>query len=179
MPCCYSVLALYTFVLPYTSVRSSLGLKFIINRCFHWADFKFATCCCGSHASGVAAWPRKGVGSVLHYNNCGVAVTAVAEQRKMGRNPSVSAQYAAPSSSYPRRNPSCKSERAEEVIEGANGLQTKPQHITQKVAAAALGGPGGNWYWFWKCWICVLQLLCVSISGFLAYTERRSIIWIE
>ncbi|KAL2628182.1 hypothetical protein AAZV13_07G217400 [Glycine max] len=97
-------------------------------------------------ASGVAARPGKVVGSILHYNNCGAAVTADAEQRRMGRNPSVSAQYAAPSSSYPRRNPSCKSERAEEVIEGANGLQTKPQHITQKVAAAALGGPGGNWY---------------------------------
>ncbi|KAL2571569.1 hypothetical protein AAZX31_17G018400 [Glycine max] len=94
----------------------------------------------------VAAWPRKGVGSVLHYNNCGVAVTAVAEQRKMGRNPSVSAQYAAPSSSYPRRNPSCKSEKVEEGIEGANGLQTKPQYIARKVVAAAQGGPGGNWY---------------------------------
>ncbi|KAG5011205.1 hypothetical protein JHK87_019720 [Glycine soja] len=114
--------------------------------CFHCVDFKFASFRCGSVASGVAARPGKVVGSILHYNNCGAAVTADAEQRRMGRNPSVSAQYAAPSSSYPRRNPSCKSERAEEVIEGANGLQTKPQHITQKVAAAALGGPGGNWY---------------------------------
>lgn len=145
MSCCYSVLVLYTFVLPYTCVRSSLDLKFI-NRCFHCVDFKFASFRCGSVASGVAARPGKVVGSILHYNNCGAAVTADAEQRRMGRNPSVSAQYAAPSSSYPRRNPSCKSERAEEVIEGANGLQTKPQYIARKVVAAAQGGPGGNWY---------------------------------
>lgn len=108
-------------------------------------DFKFASFRCGSVASGVAARPGKVVGSILHYNNCGAAVTADAEQRRMGRNPSVSAQYAAPSSSYPRRNPSCKSEKVEEGIEGANGLQTKP-YIARKVVAAAQGGPGGNWY---------------------------------
>ncbi|TKY54065.1 Mitogen-activated protein kinase 16 [Spatholobus suberectus] len=93
----------------------------------------------------VAARPGKVVGSVLRYNNCGVAVTAEAEQRRMGRNPSVSAQHAAPSCSYPRRNPSCKNERAEEGIEGANGLQTKPQYMARKVTAAQ-GGPGGSWY---------------------------------
>ncbi|KAK7387817.1 hypothetical protein VNO78_22611 [Psophocarpus tetragonolobus] len=94
---------------------------------------------------GAAARPGKVLGSVLRYNNCKVAVTAEAEKRRMGRNPSVSAQYAAPSCSYPRRNPSCKNERAEEGIEGANGLQTKPQYVARKVAAAQ-GGPGGNWY---------------------------------
>ncbi|XP_020226260.1 mitogen-activated protein kinase 15 isoform X2 [Cajanus cajan] len=95
---------------------------------------------------GIAARPGKVVGSVLRYNNCGVAVTAEAEQRRMGRNPSVPVQFAAPSCSYPRRNPSCKNERAEEGIEGANGLQTKPQYVARKVAAAAQGGPGGSWH---------------------------------
>ncbi|KAL2339132.1 hypothetical protein Fmac_013578 [Flemingia macrophylla] len=91
---------------------------------------------------GIAARPGKVVG----YNNCGVAVTAETVQRRMGRNPSFAAHCAAPSCSYPRRNPSCKNERAEEGIEGANGLQTKPQYVARKVAAAAEGGPGGSWY---------------------------------
>ncbi|XP_027919222.1 mitogen-activated protein kinase 15-like isoform X1 [Vigna unguiculata] len=94
---------------------------------------------------GVAARPGKVVGSVLRHNNRGVAVTTETEQRKTGKNPSVSAKYAAQSCSYPRRNPNCKIERAVEGIEGANGLQTKPQYLARKVAAAQ-GGPGGNWY---------------------------------
>lgn len=93
-----------------------------------------------SLASGVAARPRKVTGSVLHYNG-GVAG---AEQRRMIRNPPVSVQYAASSCSYPKRNPSCKNERAEDGIEGSNGLQSKPPYIAQKVAAAQ-GGGGGNW----------------------------------
>ncbi|CAL5198779.1 unnamed protein product [Lathyrus oleraceus] len=88
----------------------------------------------------VAPRPRKDAGSVLHYS-CGVAG---ADQRKTVRNPSVSAQYAASSRSYPKRNPSCKNERGEDGIEGSNGLQTKPQYIARKVAAAP-GGAGSNW----------------------------------
>jgi len=74
-----------------------------------------------------------------------VAVTTETEQRRTGRNPSVSSKYAAQSCSYPRRNPTCKNERAVEGIEGTNGLQTKPQYLARKVAAAQ-GGPGGSWY---------------------------------
>ena len=66
---------------------------------------------CGSLSVGVAARPGKVVGSVMRYNNCGVAGTAEAEQRRVVRNPSVSAQYAASSCSYPRRNSGYKSER--------------------------------------------------------------------
>ncbi|KAI5415929.1 variant 2, Mitogen-activated protein kinase 16 [Lathyrus oleraceus] len=88
----------------------------------------------------VAPRPRKDAGSVLHYS-CGVAG---ADQRKTVRNPSVSAQYAASSRSYPKRNPSCKNDRGEDGIEGSNGLQTKPQYIARKVAAAP-GGAGSNW----------------------------------
>ncbi|KAI4345549.1 hypothetical protein L6164_012661 [Bauhinia variegata] len=96
---------------------------------------------------GVAARPGKVVGSVLRYNNCGVATSGEAlEQRRMVRNPSVSAQCATSNGSYPRRNPSCKNERAEDDgIEGSNGLQPKPQYMARKVAAAQ-GGAGGHWY---------------------------------
>ncbi|GAU12027.1 hypothetical protein TSUD_196510, partial [Trifolium subterraneum] len=88
----------------------------------------------------VAPRPRKVAGSALHYN-CGVAG---AEQRRTIKNPSVSAQYAASSCSYPKRNPSCKNERAEDGIEGSKGLPSKPQYIARKVAAAP-GGAGSNW----------------------------------
>lgn len=95
-----------------------------------------------SLASGVAARPGKFAGSVMRYN-CGVApVTVGVEQRRMIRNPAVSAQYAASSCSYPKRNSGCKNERAEDGIEGSNGLQPKPQYIARKVAAAH-GGAGG------------------------------------
>ncbi|XP_028761056.1 mitogen-activated protein kinase 15-like isoform X2 [Neltuma alba] len=90
--------------------------------------------------------PYSIVGSVLRYN-CGVAATAdVFEQRQMVRNPPVSAQYAASSCSYPRRNPACKNERTEDDgIEGSNGLQPKPQYMPRKVAAAQ-GGASSHWY---------------------------------
>ncbi|XP_057429121.1 mitogen-activated protein kinase 16-like [Lotus japonicus] len=95
---------------------------------------------------GVAARPGKVVGSVMRYNNCGVAVTAETDQGRVVRNPSVSAQYAASSGSYPRRNPSYKNERPDDDgIEGSNGLQPKPQYMARKVAAAQ-GGAGGQWY---------------------------------
>lgn len=95
---------------------------------------------------GLAARPGKVVGSAMRYNNCGVAVTAETEQRRVVRNPPVSSQYAASSCSYPRRNPNYKSERVEDDgIEGSNGLQPKPQYIARKVAAAQ-GGAGGQWY---------------------------------
>ncbi|CAJ1941210.1 unnamed protein product [Sphenostylis stenocarpa] len=94
---------------------------------------------------GIAARPGKVIGSVSRYNNYGVAVTAETDQRRTGRNPSVSTKYAAQSCSYTRRNPNCKNERAAEGIEGANVLHTKPQYVARKVAAAQ-GGPGGSWY---------------------------------
>ncbi|XP_021680413.2 mitogen-activated protein kinase 15 isoform X2 [Hevea brasiliensis] len=94
-----------------------------------------------------AARPGKVVGSVMRYNNCGVAATAEAhEQRRVVRNPTISTQYTASNCSYPRRNPVCKNERREdEGVEGSNGLQPKPQYMARKVAAAQ-GGSGNHWY---------------------------------
>ncbi|KAK2980451.1 hypothetical protein RJ640_028859 [Escallonia rubra] len=95
---------------------------------------------------GGAARPGKVVGSVLRYNNCGAAATAgeALEQRRMVRNPAVPTQYPVSSSSYPRRNTGCKSEREENGIEVSNGLQTKPPYLARKVAAAQ-GGAGSQW----------------------------------
>lgn len=98
--------------------------------------------------AGGAARPGKVVGSVLRYNNCGAAAAAAEslEQRRTVRNPAVPTQYAVSSSSYPRRsNPGCKNERAEDSIEGSNGLQPKPPYLARKVAAAQ-GGSGSQWY---------------------------------
>ncbi|KAJ8747563.1 hypothetical protein K2173_013059 [Erythroxylum novogranatense] len=94
-----------------------------------------------------AAKPGKVVGSLLRYNNCGAAATAEAlEQRRMIRNPPISTQYTAANGSYARRNPPCKNDRGEdEVIEGSNGLQQKPQIMARKVAAAQVGS-GNHWY---------------------------------
>ena len=97
-------------------------------------------------SQGVAARPGKAVGSVLRYSNCGVAATAEAlEQWRMVRNPSIAAQYAASSHSYPRRNPSCKNEKTEhDGIEGSTGLQPKPQYMARKVTAAQ-GAAYSHW----------------------------------
>lgn len=83
------------------------------------------------------------VSSVLRYNNCGAETL---EQRRMVRNPAVPAQYPVSSSSYPRRNPSGKNERAGEDVEGSNGLQPNPQFMARKVAAAQGGSGGSQWY---------------------------------
>lgn len=97
--------------------------------------------------AGGAARPGKVVSSVLRYNNCGAAAAEALEQRRAVKNPSVPTQYAAASGcSYPRRNAGCKNERGEdEGVEGSNGLQTKPQYMARKVAAAQ-GGSGSHWY---------------------------------
>ena len=93
-----------------------------------------------------AARPGKVVGSVLHYNNCASAAAETLEQRRMVRNPTVPTQYTATNCSYPRRNSVCKNDRGEdEVVEGSNCLQPKPQYMARKVAAAQ-GGSGSQWY---------------------------------
>ncbi|XWS09048.1 hypothetical protein CRYUN_Cryun40dG0052200 [Craigia yunnanensis] len=96
-----------------------------------------------------AARPGKVVGSVLRYNNCGAAVAAAAEtleQRRMVRNPTGPTQYTATNCSYQRRNPTSKNDRGDdEVLEGSNSLQPKPQYMARKVAAAQ-GGSGSHWY---------------------------------
>ncbi|GLT47503.1 hypothetical protein SLA2020_211960 [Shorea laevis] len=94
-----------------------------------------------------AARPGKVVGSTFRYNNCGAAAAAEAlEQRRMVRNPAGSTQYTATNGSYPRRNSICKNDRGEEeVVEGSNGLQPKPQYMARKVAAAQ-SGSGSHWY---------------------------------
>lgn len=99
------------------------------------------------NVQGAAARPGKVVGNLMRYNNCGVAATAEVTDRRPGRNPSIPAsQFPAPSSSYPKRNPGCKNERGEDdSMEGPNGLQSKPQYLARKVAAAQ-SGPGSQWY---------------------------------
>ena len=96
--------------------------------------------------AAAAARPGKVVGSVLHYNNCeAVAVAETLEQRRMVRNPTVPTQYTATNCSYPRRNSVCKNDRGEdEVVEGSNGLQPKPQYMARKVGAAQRSG--SQWY---------------------------------
>lgn len=97
---------------------------------------------------GGAARPGKVVGSVLRYNNCGAAAAAgeAMEQRRMVRSSAVPTQYAVSASSYPKRHPSYKSDKEENVVEGPNALQPKPdQYITRKVAAAQVGS-GSQWY---------------------------------
>lgn len=96
--------------------------------------------------AGAAARPGKVVGSLLRYNNCGVAATSEAMDRRMVRNPSIPTQYATSSGSYPKRNSGCKNERGEDdSMEASNGLQPKPQYLARKVAAAQ-GVPGNHWY---------------------------------
>ncbi|KAG1338452.1 putative Serine/threonine protein kinase [Cocos nucifera] len=73
--------------------------------------------------TGAGARPGKVVGSLLHYNNHTTSGPELYEQRRATRNPAIPTQYA---SSYPRRNPSCKSEREDEGIEGAKVVQPKP-----------------------------------------------------
>lgn len=91
-------------------------------------------------SAGAAARPGKVIGSVLRYNSG--APTEATEQRKTVRNP---AQYVVPNASYPRKHPSCKNERVEDVSEGSNGLQPKPDlYIARKVPAQ--GGTGSHWY---------------------------------
>lgn len=95
-----------------------------------------------------AARPGKVIGSVLRYNSGAAAAATMeaVEQRRTGRNPPIAAQHTSTGCSYPRRNPGCKSERAEEEGIGIpNGVQPKPQYMPRKVAAAQ-GGPGNNWY---------------------------------
>ncbi|XP_057771842.1 mitogen-activated protein kinase 15 isoform X2 [Salvia miltiorrhiza] len=96
---------------------------------------------------GAAARPGKVIGSVLRYNNCGATAASAeaTEQRKVVRNPGIPAQYLVPSSSYPRKHPSCKNERGEDGPEGSNGMQPKPDlYVARKVAAQ--GGNGSHWY---------------------------------
>ncbi|GMH08385.1 hypothetical protein Nepgr_010225 [Nepenthes gracilis] len=90
-----------------------------------------------------AARPGKVAGSMLRSHCIGAATAEVPEQQRMARNAAISTQFSASSCSYPRRNPTCKSERRED--EGSNGLQPRPQYVTSKVAATQ-GGTGNHWY---------------------------------
>ncbi|XP_072975545.1 mitogen-activated protein kinase 15 [Typha angustifolia] len=93
---------------------------------------------------GSAARPGKVVGSVARGSNCTMPSAELYEQRRVVRNPIVPSHYTSPGCSYPRRNPSCKSERGDdEGIEGPTIMQPKP-HVTRKVAAAP-EGPSSHW----------------------------------
>ncbi|KAG9147322.1 hypothetical protein Leryth_020575 [Lithospermum erythrorhizon] len=100
--------------------------------------------------AGSAARPGKVVGSVLRYNNCGAAATAVGaaeviDQRRI-KNPAVASQYPISSSTYPKRHPSYKIEKGEDGAEGANVLQHRPDQYMARKVAAVQGGPGSQWY---------------------------------
>jgi len=115
------------------------------------------TCFCWISGAASFARPGKVVGSVLRYNNHGANVAAAAadqlfeQQRRSTRNPAgIPSQYNAASSgcSYPRRNPSCKSERGDD--EGAEGPTIMPQPkpyigAARKVAAVAHSGQSIPW----------------------------------
>ncbi|XP_020099799.1 mitogen-activated protein kinase 15-like isoform X1 [Ananas comosus] len=88
---------------------------------------------------GSAARPGKAVGSMSRYNNCTMTATNLYEQQRIIRNPIVSSHYTSSNGSYPRRNPSCKSERVDE-----EGLEGPQPHVARKVAAAP-EGPSGHW----------------------------------
>ncbi|XXG83418.1 hypothetical protein AAC387_Pa10g1177 [Persea americana] len=93
---------------------------------------------------GGSAKPGKVVGSVLHYNNGTMAAEAY-EQRRMVRDPTVSARPAASSRSYPRRTPSCQTDGGDDDrIEGSHPVQPRPQYMARKVAAAESGA--NHWY---------------------------------
>lgn len=88
-------------------------------------------------SKGGATKPGKVVGAVRYGSRTTAATEETQEQRKLIRDPAVPIQYASSSCSYPRRNPTCKSERAdEEALEGPTAMQPKPQYIAPKVVAA-------------------------------------------
>ncbi|KAJ1688572.1 hypothetical protein LUZ63_019962 [Rhynchospora breviuscula] len=89
------------------------------------------------------ARPGKVVGSALHYGSSnGTTLAAdLYEQQRIMRNPIPSSGPSNPlpsGTSYPRRNPSFKSER------GGSDRVEKPPYMAGKVAAA-LEGPSGHW----------------------------------
>ncbi|KAL5995852.1 Mitogen-activated protein kinase 16 [Asimina triloba] len=89
---------------------------------------------------GGAAKPGKVVGSVLRYSSSATAAQEASEQRRTVRNPTGMAQYPASGSSYARRTPNCKSDAVEEEgMEGSNSVQSKPQYMAKKLAAAQAG----------------------------------------
>lgn len=95
--------------------------------------------------AGVATRPGKVIGSVLRYNNCTTAPTEAHEQRRKVRNSAVSTQYAISGCPFPRRNTNCRSDRVDnEGVDGSNPVQSKPQYIPRKVAAAQDGAV--HWY---------------------------------
>ncbi|RWR95362.1 mitogen-activated protein kinase 15-like protein isoform X1 [Cinnamomum micranthum f. kanehirae] len=94
---------------------------------------------------GVATRPGKVIGSVLRYNNCTTAPNEVHEQRRKVRNSAVSTHYAISGCPFPRRNMNCRSDRVDnEGVDGSNPVQSKPQYIPRKVAAAQDGAV--HWY---------------------------------
>ncbi|KAK6130396.1 hypothetical protein DH2020_035806 [Rehmannia glutinosa] len=97
--------------------------------------------------SSVAARPGKVIGPMLHYNNCGATTASIEtnEQRKTLRTSAMPAQYIVPSSSYPRKHPSCKNEGEEDRMEGSNSMQPKPDLYVARKVAAAQGRTGSHW----------------------------------
>ncbi|KAK6117278.1 hypothetical protein DH2020_048980 [Rehmannia glutinosa] len=95
----------------------------------------------------LAARPGKVIGPMLHYNNCGATTASIEtnEQRKTLRTSGMPAQYIVPSSSYPRKHPSCKNEGEEDRMEGSNSMQPKPDLYVARKVAAAQGRTGSHW----------------------------------
>jgi len=92
---------------------------------------------------------------VFRYNNNGANAAAAdqiyeQQRRSLRNNAGIPSQYSNGSAgcSYPRRNPSCKSDRGED--EGAGGAAIVPQPkpyvgAARKVAAVAHGGQSIPW----------------------------------
>ncbi|KAK6117283.1 hypothetical protein DH2020_048977 [Rehmannia glutinosa] len=100
-----------------------------------------------SSLPSVAARPGKVIGPMLHYNNCGATTASIEtnEQRKTLRTSAMPAQYIVPSSSYPRKHPSCKNEGEEDRMEGSNSMQPKPDLYVARKVAAAQGRTVSHW----------------------------------
>ncbi|KAI0518624.1 hypothetical protein KFK09_006060 [Dendrobium nobile] len=94
-------------------------------------------------SQGTALRPGKANASMLRQNNSTNSGADPFEQRRIARNPITNPQFNSSNCSYPRRNPSCKNERGDEGIEGANLVQHKP-YLSRKVAAAQ-AGPSSHW----------------------------------
>lgn len=109
------------------------------------------------HGAAAVARPGKAVGSVLRYNNNGTnAAVAAADQlyeqqrRSIRNSAGITSQYSNGSvgCSYPRRNPSCKSDRVEDEGAGGPAIVPKPKPYVgaaRKVAAVAHGGQSIPW----------------------------------
>uniref|UniRef100_A0A0D9XR57 mitogen-activated protein kinase n=1 Tax=Leersia perrieri TaxID=77586 RepID=A0A0D9XR57_9ORYZ len=93
---------------------------------------------------GGPARPGKVVGSVLRYGNCSTSTAEQYEHRRTTRNPALATNNVSPRGTYPRRNPSCKTETGDsERIDVSQAGQPKP-YIPNKLPTT-VDGRSGQW----------------------------------